>query len=131
MKVNGKNDNELRERREYRRVEVGENILAVLKPSMKKLGLIKDISKGGLSLKYISNIPFCENIDELDLFSYPKHFYISKIPCMAVHDRIDRFLQYDELQIRLCGLKFGRLLPLQKKKLNHLLNYGISMPDQR
>jgi len=134
VKISENIDSRLRERRKYRRIEVRNSILAVLKPGMKKLGLIKDISKGGLSLKYISASPFSERISEVDIFYYPHQFYITKIPCTAVHDRILEDLTeqgFNGIQIRLCGLRFGKLLPVQEKKLNHLLKRGISMPDRR
>ncbi len=110
--------NKLKERRKYRRFQVSDNIFAVLKPEMKKLGLIKDISKGGLSLEYISSSDFGEHFTELDIFFYPHHFYITKIPCIIVHDKIHKDNEKQEFRgfrVRLCGLKFSNLLSIQKK----------------
>ena len=120
-------NNRIKERRKYRRFEVGGNMFAVLKPRMKKLGLIKDISMGGLALKYISSSDFAENLTELDLFIHPKEFYIAKIPCTIIHDTIYEDIEIQEFngfRMRLCRLKFGNLLPAQKHKLNYLLEHS-------
>ena len=126
--MRGNGGNELKERRKYRRFEVSDTIFAVLKPEMKKLGLVRDISEAGLSLEYISNSDMGEHFTELDIFSYPHHFSMTRLPCSIVHDSIYRDQQdheFDCLRIRLCGLKFGKLQAIQKEELKKLLKNGI------
>ena len=114
------------ERRRYERHEPEDRFFITFSPHFDRIGWLTDISKGGVSLEY-SNIedysPLTQNVI-VDIFSAPKSFKLSNLPCQLVYDsRVDRGKSFIEtIETRRCGLVFGDLSQDQTAQLDIALN---------
>ena len=114
------------ERRQYERHELEDRFFITFRPHFDRIGWLTDISKGGVSLEY-STIqeypPLIENVI-VDIFSAPKNFRLSNLPCQLVYDsRVDRGKCFIEtIETRRCGLVFGDLSQDQTAQLDVALN---------
>ena len=114
------------ERRRYERFEVKERIFITFRPHFDRIGWITDISKGGVSLEY-SNIQEYSSLTDkfsVDIFSSPKKFDLSNLPCQMIYDaRVDSGKGFIEtIETRRCGLVFGNLSPHQADQLEVVLS---------
>ena len=64
-----KKDN-FQERRKHKRFEAKRGAFAVLPPYFNKLGEVKDISKGGLSIHYLVDVEQTKDPLEIELYSF-------------------------------------------------------------
>jgi hypothetical protein len=115
------------ERRQYERHELGDRFFITFRPHLDRIGWLTDISKGGVSLEYSTiqeYAPLTENVI-VDIFSAPKSFKLSNLPCQLVYDsRVDRGNQFIEtIETRRCGLVFGNLSQDQAALLDVALNH--------
>ena len=128
------------ERRQYERHELEDRFFITFRPHLDRIGWLTDISKGGVSLEY-SNIEDCSPLTEnviVDIFSAPKSFKLSNLPCQLIYDsRVDRGKRFIEtIETRRCGLVFGDMSQDQTAQLDVALNqctvrqrnreYGVS-----
>ena len=111
-----------RERRKHKRFKVKKGFLAVSIPDFKKLGQIKDISKGGLSFQYIDDVEQAKDSVEVEILSIVDDFYLRKLPVRTVLDvEINNPVSMSLLPKRQLSMKFGKLNHYQKELLNHFL----------
>ncbi len=108
------------ERRCYKRYRVREGALAFLGPIP---GTIKDISRGGMSIKYVVFEKRPDQVLKLDIFFPEDNFFLPDIPASVVSD-IDYPARapFSAVQIRRLGVKFGELSPEQEVSLQHYLD---------
>lgn len=114
------------ERRQYERHELEDRFFITFRSHLDRIGWLTDISKGGISLEY-STIqeysPLTENVI-VDIFSAPKRFKLSNLPCQLVYDsRVERGKRFIEtIETRRCGLVFGDMSQDQTAQLDVALN---------
>ncbi len=110
------------ERRKHKRFKAKKGFLAVSIPDSKKLGQIKDISKGGLSFLYLGDVVQAKDSVEVEILSKADDFYLRKLPVRTVLDvEIKNPVSLSLLPMRQLSMKFGKLNHYQKELLNHLL----------
>jgi hypothetical protein len=117
--------------RKSRRFGLEDLAFAVFRPEFKKLGRIKDISKGGLACVYLDEQDLSEDFSklEIDILLCNGEFYMSMIPCEIIYDKKMVEDEYKStisfMDSRCCGLKFGPLSKEQKTQLELFLNKHV------
>ena len=114
------------ERRRHERYELKDRIFITFRPQFDRIGWITDISKGGVSLEY-STIQEYSALTEkvsVDIFSSPRKFDLSNLPCQLVYDaRVDRGKGFVEtIETRRCGLVFESLSEHQATQIEAVLS---------
>jgi c-di-GMP-binding flagellar brake protein YcgR len=113
------------EKRKFKRFAMKDKAFVVFRPDFKKLGKIRNISKGGLACEYLT----CGGVKEhsaqleIDLVLSSGKFYLSMIPCKAVYDfkmAEDSNIPNMIIENRRCGLRF---LELSKEKNKQLMAF--------
>ncbi len=122
--------NPFEERRECRRYEckADKTAFVAVRPSFKKIGALKDISRGGLSFRYLlsednESTVDCDGNVHIDLFVSNNGFYLQEIACKLAYESPvhpeSPFLVGPEF--RDCGLKFEDLTEEHQQKVEHFL----------
>ncbi len=118
-----RSDNHLLERIES--MSKGEIAMAIIKSKPPRMGEIVEISRSGLSFRYIATDRRLEQHCEMDILFIDEDFHLSRLPFQMIEDRsIASDLSFDVLRMKHLAVKFGGLTSKQKLKLDHLLkNY--------
>ena len=100
----------------------------VFRPDFRKIGPVRNISRGGLGCSYLCPVdegsPVAERRQMVDILFSGGSFYISKIPCRPVYDdreKNDQKSFLHDVVNRQCGLKFDQLTKEQEKQINSFL----------
>ncbi len=116
------------EKRKHKRFVPAGSAFVVFRPDFRKLGPIKDISRGGLGCSYLCPVddedPVAESPQTVDILLSRDSFYISKIPCSPVYDERESNGQESFMPNfvnRRCGLKFDQVTEEQEKQINFFL----------
>lgn len=119
--------NNYRERRKFTRFTPKNGTMAV---NNHALGLVVDISMGGLSFRYVDDKPDTSMTDLFGIFLGSENFLIDKIQSKVITDRIilqdTSFLHNKSRQ---CSIQFVDLTSDQQKKLKDFIitkTQGIS-----
>jgi len=72
-------------RRKSKRFLPDSRAFACLRPDFAKLGKINDISRGGISFRYIPNQSPAEEPNEINIFLCGNKFFLTKIKCKVVY----------------------------------------------
>ena len=109
------------EQRKHRRFKAPGDAYAALLPDS-VLGQIINISKKGLTLRYIANGERINGSRKMDVFSYGNDFYLRKVPFKFVWDfYLDNEFPFSTIIMRQCGGHFGELTPAQIFQLEYFL----------
>lgn len=110
------------DRRRHKRYRVREGALAFLGPIP---GTIMDISRGGMSVKYVVFEKKPEQILKLDIFFPGEDFFLPDIPAFIVSD-IDcpARAPFSAVQVRRLGVEFGELSSEQEASLKDYLHHN-------
>jgi len=110
------------ERRRQPRFKVAEGVFAALVNHSSKLGQIKDISKRGLSFRYIDHGGSPGEASELKIIIGKGGLYLDKLPYKKVADfAIRNEHSFSSLHMRQMGLQFGDLTRQQCARLEHFI----------
>ncbi|CAB1080035.1 hypothetical protein JY97_08670 [Alkalispirochaeta odontotermitis] len=110
------------ERRRQPRFKVAEGVFAALVNHSSKLGQIKDISKRGLSFRYIDHGGSAGEASELKIIIGKGGLYLDKLPYKKVADfAIRSEHSFSTLNMRQIGLQFGELTRQQCLRLEHFI----------
>ena len=110
------------ERRQVKRFKVAEGAFAALVNKGSKLGQIRDISKTGLSFRYIDSEEKPADGRELKIILGSGGLCVDKVPCKKVTDfEIKSEFSFSSIRMRQIGLKFGALSPTQRVHLNNFI----------
>jgi hypothetical protein len=121
------------EKRKHERFIVREGAFAVMTPGHKNLGLIKNISKGGLAYRHIADGNKTNGLYKLDIFLSTKHFYLKDIPfkTVSVFNEESEFPYSFVLMKHRC-IQFGQLNPDQKQMLDYfIINHTIKKRSEK
>lgn len=99
-----------------------------------RIGQILDMSKGGIALKYLSNRNGYKKGRPIliELFNVTNPVLSTgKIPCRVVYDIPLTDNPSDSMNIRRCGMAFGRLSNLQSCHVEHFIATCVCNPGER
>jgi len=115
--------NKLRiERRQQKRFKVEEGAFAALVNHTSKLGLIKDISRLGLSFHYIEDHDRDDAERELKIILGEYGLFMDKVPYKTVDDfEIESEFRFSSIKMRQINLAFGELTPEQQTRLDDII----------
>jgi len=121
------NTKERVERRQMKRFKVAEGAFAALVNRGSKLGQIRDISKTGLSFRYIDSEEEQAEARELKIILGSGGLCVDKVPFKKVTDfAIKSEFSFSSIKMRQIGLQFGELTPVQSVRLsNFIQNHTI------
>ncbi len=107
------------ERRQWKRFKVAEGAFAALINHSNKLGQIRDISKKGLSFRYIDNQEGNSEARELKIILSNGGLCLEGVPFKEVTDfEIKSEFSFSSIRMRRIGLEFGKLTTEQHSRLN-------------
>jgi hypothetical protein len=110
------------ERRHMKRFKVAEGAFAALINHGSRLGQIKDISKLGLSFRYIDSEEEHPDARELKIILGSGGLCVDKVPFKKVTDfEIKSEFRFSSIKMRQIGLQFGNLTPEQQVRLNNFI----------
>ena len=130
IKIDRKGDRALVERRKHARYKVKDGIVAVPHASSTRFGKVREISMGGLTVRYFEEKEWGCEPSEIDLVLSDADFSLDRVPIKIMFD-MEKHIStpYRILHERRCGLQFGKLTELQAAQLsNYLRNYAV-LPD--
>ena len=110
------------QQRKHTRFRVKDGAFAVSRTPYRELWPIEDISKEGLSFRYLEERNGPSRLSELDILTRDNRFYLENLPLEIVSDvefSKDSLLGYKT--IRRCGVQFGKLKEAQKSQLDDFL----------
>ncbi len=102
------------EQRKYKRYKAKDGTIAFLENGSTRSGLVKDVSRGGIAVRYIWDGDLPHDPVTVSIYSTGEFlFRMEKIRCRIVHDR-DEFssggtMEYDGIGARVCGVQFEKL----------------------
>lgn len=110
------------ERRQMKRFKVAEGAFAALVNHGSKLGQIRDISKLGLSFRYIDSEEEHPDARELKIILGSGGLCVDRVPFKKVSDfEIKSEFRFSSIKMRQIGLQFGDLTPEQQVRLNNFI----------
>ena len=116
------------ERRKDRRFKLKDPAFAIMYYSPTRIGQITDISRSGLTVRYVKNGEDSNELNGLDICKSDFRFYIDNIKAKAISDLeiIDKtFIGSEEK--RRCGIKFEGLSNNQLSQLeNFIQNFTLT-----
>jgi hypothetical protein len=113
------------EQRKHRRFKVKEGAFAALGHPLTTVGRIMDISKGGLSFRYVGSSDHSNGSSKLKILLTHASFNFGMVPFKPIWDlAIPYALSYVSRTMRQCGGQFGALRGQQKLDLDYFIqNY--------
>ncbi|MBU0991289.1 MAG: PilZ domain-containing protein [Proteobacteria bacterium] len=116
----------------YKRYPVRNGVVAFMETVVNKLGHVEEISKGGMSFRYMQIGDDLYLSDTINLF-FPRYdFNMNRIPIKLITD-IEEFnpSQFRTVTMRRCGVQFLELSDDQNQKLDYFIrNYTIRKKSQ-
>jgi hypothetical protein len=113
---------EVVERRKHKRFRAEDGAYAAVRPQYDKIGQIIDVSRGGLSFRYLVSDSYGEASSELDIFLIGDDFHLDKLPFKTVSDQeIPERLSLGSRSMRRCAVQFGKLTQVQALKLEEFI----------
>ena len=110
------------ERRQQPRFKAVDGVFAALVNHHSKLGQIKDISKMGLSFRYIDSGDEADEATELKIIIGKGGIYLDNLPFTKVADfEIQSEYSFSSLKMRQIGLQFGELTKHQRTQLENFI----------
>jgi hypothetical protein len=112
------------ERRKYYRHTLRNNEVFILDPHAKKVAMLKDVSMGGMQLRYLPDAFTNDQCALIDIVSGEKNkILISGLSCNMVYDFADLMENgsFSGMDVRRCGVRFNRLTDTQKDRLGQIM----------
>jgi hypothetical protein len=110
------------ERRKQRRFKVKLDAYAALGHRFSPVGQIMDISKGGLSFRYIASSDHSNGSSKLKILPTDAKFHFDMVPFKPIWDlAIPSEFSSGSMTMRQCGGQFGELRSDQKLELDHFI----------
>ena len=112
------------ERRKYPRYPMKNNEIFILDRDAEMIAELKNISFGGMQLRYLPDAFADDQCELFDLVSGDNSpVLISCLSCHKVYDIADLMENgcFSGKDVRCCGLCFNRLTDVQKDRLHHIM----------
>ena len=116
------------DRREFTRFVFKKNEIQIFSDDAILFGELNDISKGGLSFKYLPVADDMLDTNSINILAKGKErFNLYHIDCRTIYDISfkEEAQNYLDCERRQCGIKFFWLKVTQNKKLELLLNHYV------
>ena len=114
---------EMLERRKHKRFLVQNDAIAVLRPIVDKRGPIIDISRGGLSFRYITAKESRGRSLKLDILLPDLSFYLGHLPIRTIRDfEITSEYAIGSTKTRRCSVQFRKLTPEQISQIESFMD---------
>ena len=109
---------ETSDQRKHKRLRVQDGVYVVLRNETHKLGMILDVSPGGLAFKYVDDDGGMEASFELDIFLAGHGLVWKGVPHKTVSDvETERGIPFSSVRMRRRGVQFK---DLSRDHLSHL-----------
>ena len=108
------------EQRAHLRYKAKEGALVIIKrhTNSPALGQIIDISRGGLSFKYLANGKFLKGKNKLDIFISGQGIKLKNISFKTIADiTLNENISFSSIRMKRCGVQFEKLSPRNKSQL--------------
>jgi hypothetical protein len=110
------------ERRRSDRFKIMDGAFAAIKSDDYIVGPIQNISKDGLTFRYLGKSGQIQTLIEADIFFSGMGFYIENLKLKCISDfRIDKKASNSSLSIRQCGMQFRELTNNQTSQINNFI----------
>jgi hypothetical protein len=110
------------DRRQSNRVRMGDNVFVCLACPERKPWHILDVSRGGLSYRYVDGQEKKGEAAELEIVSRDNVFSLEKLPFKPISDS-ELTGHPGPFRLRRRGIQFGDLTQLQIESLDHLVSF--------
>lgn len=109
------------ERRKFKRFQVKEPVFVLLGPDFTEIGQVIDISRDGLSFRYINGGKPQKDSFEIDIMFGEAGFYLERLSLVPVSDCAEKQgFSLRPLMRRRC-VQFGDLVPNQISQLEYFI----------
>jgi len=116
--------------RHHKRFPVEESTFALLRAKGSKLGRVIDISKDGLSFRYLSIGGQLKGALQLDLISPHHDFTVNNLPVKIISSlEVASEMPFRSITLWRVGAKFGKLTQKQKTKLEYFIQHHTTTKD--
>ena len=114
------------DKRKTERFAVRGGAFAAFGNKMPKVGVLKDISSGGLAFEYLYDPTSVEDADHVDIWTSGTQFYMRDVPCKKVYD-ITPSTEWENNPFSVTimhryGLQFGPLSTEQSAMLSSFIS---------
>jgi hypothetical protein len=110
------------EHREGTRFQAPKGVFVGVGPDFDKVGRLRDVGIDGLSFRYIGNGGGL-NGSYVDVFMTDGDFYLGRVPIEIMSDvEVVKKTSPDSQTLRLCCVKFKKLTPQQRAKLQEFID---------
>jgi len=114
------------EKRRRERFAVKGGAFAAFGKELTKVGVLKDISSGGLSFEYLYDPTSVKDADQVDIWTTGAEVFMRGLPCKQVYD-ITPSTEWDNNPFSVtimhrCGLQFGTLSTEQSAMLSSFIS---------
>ena len=122
-------DKVMLERRKYKRFQVQDDAVAVLRPFVDMRGPIIDISRGGLAFRYITAKSSQDRSSKLDIMLPDLSFCLGSLPIKKICDfEVTSKLVFGNTKTRRCSVQFRNLTNEQMSQLDHFIeNHSVAV----
>ena len=112
------------ERRRHPRYRVPEDVFVSMKDRGETIGRVVDISRGGVSFRYIEDETSHPGKTSIDLFSHRIKALLEEVPVRTVSDfAVGTDIPYSSIPVRRRGLQFLKPDHRQKRRIEHFLKH--------
>ncbi len=120
------------EKRKTGRFVVRNGIFVAFGNDLPKVGMLKDISKGGLSFEYLYDEKSVGNDGHLDIWMTSGDFFLREVSCSKVYEITPATVygdnQFSSTIMNRCGLKFRSIRADKSAKLSSFINTYATQP---
>ena len=115
------------EKRNQKRFTVQEGAFAALKNHSFRLGVIKDISRGGLAVHYVANGNLLHGSVMIDCLFKEGHSYLQDVPVKIISDlEVDDRPLFSSISMRRCGIQFKEMTASRMSQVERFIeNYAL------
>ena len=111
-----------KEHRKHKRFQAPKGVFVGVGPDFVKVGRLRDVSIRGLAFRYFGN-GSALNGSYVDVFMEEGDFYLGRLPIKTVSDiEVVKKTSSDSKTLRRCCVKFKKLTPHQKAKLQEFID---------
>jgi hypothetical protein len=115
------NNKKLVDHGKRKRFQAPKGVFVGLGPHFDKVGRLRDVGMDGLAFRYIGNGEAIKG-SYVDVFMTEGDFYLGKVPIKIMSDvEVVKKASSDSKTLRLCSVKFKKLTPHQKAKLQEFI----------
>ena len=116
------------ERRKSIRYIPQENAFAALGRRYKKVGHIKDISRGGLAFEFIAGEKNIVDGNQIDVFLTGNGFHLYNVGCRVIYEQAVRIPKVNSkyvkmLTLKKCGVSFSKMSKQDNSQLEYFLEH--------